>query len=73
MKETEQTTDEPDAGPVNYLPGMPPLSTDLGQFEAILKKAFRQRGGLRPVTREETETVVRTDGKSVVRTHDRSD
>lgn len=36
---------------VNYLPGMPRLSTSPGRVERFLTRLFRRRGGLRVVLR----------------------
>ncbi|MFC6941634.1 hypothetical protein ACFQE8_16935 [Salinirubellus sp. GCM10025818] len=45
-------TDEP-THPVNYLPGMPSLSTTPGPVERFLTRLFRRRGGLRVVRRRD--------------------
>ncbi len=55
MKDTEDARSErsdaeqPDFD--NYLPGMPPLSTDPGLFERFVTNVFRQRGRFRAVVR----------------------
>lgn len=36
---------------VNYLPGMPRISTSPGRVERFLTRLFRRRGGLRVVLR----------------------
>lgn len=43
-----QTSTEP-TDFVNYLPGMPPLSTTPGRVERFLTQLFRRRGGVRGV------------------------
>lgn len=43
-----QTSTEP-TDFVNYLPGMPPLSTAPGRVERFLTRLFRRRGGVRGV------------------------
>ena len=35
---------------VNYMPGMPTLSSEPGRVERFLAKLFRRRGPLRPAT-----------------------
>jgi len=67
MSEFERTTDESDTDPVNYLAAMPPLSSTPGRFEAVLKRLLRARGALRPVVRDDSETIARSDGESVTR------
>jgi hypothetical protein len=44
---------------VNYMPAMPRQSDQPSRVGRILRKVFRRRGALRPVTREE-EPVVTT-------------
>lgn len=45
---------------VNYLPGMPKLSSDPGRIERFLGKLLERRGELRPVVRRRDETPVRS-------------
>ena len=40
---------------VNYMPGMPRLSSDPGRIEACLTRLFRRRGPLRLVFRDRSE------------------
>ena len=47
----DRTEDESQAELVNYLPGMPVLSTEPGRLERALAALFRRRGSLRPVVR----------------------
>lgn len=48
--------DEADREPfVNYMPGMPTLSTEPGRVERFLARLLRRRGGLRPVARERAD------------------
>jgi hypothetical protein len=40
---------------VNYMPGMPTLSSEPGRVERFLARLFRRRGPLRPVSSDRTE------------------
>ena len=58
MRDTQTTeirydTADDQSGSVNYLPGMPRLSTSPGRLERFLARLFRRRGGLRVVRRED--------------------
>ncbi|MES3517668.1 MAG: hypothetical protein PPP58_08400 [Natronomonas sp.] len=54
-----EESDPTDAELVNYMPGTPAFSGDLGRIETVLQLLTRRRGGIRPV--ENDDTVVRTD------------
>jgi hypothetical protein len=57
MSDSRPAPDRADAAepthPVNYLPGMPSLSTTPGPVERFLTRLFRRRGGLRVVRRRD--------------------
>lgn len=62
MKESEDQTDgaaQDDL--INYMPGMPTFSNDLGVFEYFLKRLGSRRGGLRRVVEQRDDTVVHAD------------
>jgi len=40
---------------VNYMPGMPKLSSDPGRIETFVTRLFRRRGPLRLVFRDRSE------------------
>lgn len=62
--ETEQTSEpEPADDVVNYLPGMPRLSSEPGRVGRFLRKLLRRRGGLRPVVSDTGTASGRTDGQ----------
>lgn len=48
-------TEETQAELINYMPGMPTLSSEPGRVERFIKTLFRRRGPLRPVARNRTE------------------
>lgn len=52
---TERDTGSREDKFVNYMPGMPTLSSDSGRIERFLTNLFRRRGPLQRVTRDRTE------------------
>jgi hypothetical protein len=44
----DSASTEADAPFVNYMPGMPPLSTEEGPLERALRSLLARRGTLRP-------------------------
>lgn len=62
MKESEDGTEGTAQDElINYMPGMPTFSKDLGRIERFLKRIGSRRGGLRRVVESRDETVVQAD------------
>ena len=53
MRESDDESREDEF--VNYMPGMPTLSSEPGRVERFLAELFRRRGPLRPVVGDRTE------------------
>lgn len=52
---SERQDDDTEDKFVNYMPGMPRLSSEPGRVERFLTRLFRRRGPLRPVYRDRDE------------------
>lgn len=53
MEDTTDNESQTQDGLVNYMPGMPMLSSEPGRFERFVANLLRRRGSLRPVASDE--------------------
>jgi len=71
MKESdEQTSGTAQDGLINYMPGMPAVSSQPGRIERFLKRLGARRGKLRRVVQPRDNTVVQSRDETVVQTDD---